>query len=142
MQKVLNDRQEHLLAVLCRHPRGEAPLSNLDGRVLRPLLRRKYVVLMGQQQQQVVVTGAGRIYFESFLKSLAAVQDGDIDGIRLNGRDLASRKNRIAAALDLLQSHLPADAEIKLSTPGDGLDILAYADDVVSALRRYFRSAI
>jgi hypothetical protein len=37
--------------------------------LFRPLLTRKFVAVMGTNHDTAVVTGARRIYFESFLKS-------------------------------------------------------------------------
>jgi hypothetical protein len=147
MQRSLNARQEHLLATLCRSPRGEARLTNVDGRVLRPLRSRKFVAVMGSDNDTAVVTGAGRIYYEFFLQSPSPARNGaggdehaKRERIASNSSSGQTLRERLLSALGLLEQHLRPDAEIQLSKPGDGVDIRAYADDLVAALRRQVRS--
>lgn len=125
-----------MLATLARMHRGEAPATALDGRVLRALVRRKFVALMSEGER-AVVTGAGRVYFDTHLQNLPATENAT----RRNGGDPGSTRDHLLAALDLLQQNLPPDFELQLSKPGDGLDLRAYADDVIDALRRQVRTA-
>lgn len=136
----LKPPQEQLLTTLARMPRGESPVSALDGRVLRALVRRKFVSLMSDGER-AVVTGAGRVYYEAHLQSLPTSKSADGNGGRRDGDGQPSTRDHLLSALDQLQRHLPRDLELKLSKPGDGLDLRAYADDVLDVLRRHVRSA-
>lgn len=119
----LSEQQEEVLRYLLRQT-GPVPEEHLDGRVLRAL-----------RVQRLVSESAGWVSATEEARSrLARHVDRERVSRRRRGDSAASaRADAIHRAVEELDAALPRDAEIMIG------DMPAYADDVVSALRRFAR---
>ncbi len=123
----LNDKQIDLLRHLYRQT-GPVLADNLDGRVVRALRSRD---LVHERNGWVSLSDAGREHFENVRRRRVhnphAIAHADSD-------PRSGRAAAIMKALDALELAVPRDAEVMVG------DMPAYADDILTGLRRYART--
>ena len=121
---VLSDAGGDALRMICRQD-GGALADHLDGRVLRALLTRRFVV---EEGGWVLATAEGRAYYQ--------------EHIRKRRRTLSQFDRTIAGAraavlhkhIDGLEGALPPGVELKVG------DLPCHVDDILAALRGYART--
>jgi hypothetical protein len=123
MAAVLNTKQADLLRYLSRQS-GPVPIDHLDGRVLRALIGRDYVVA---KNGWATPTEAGRTY------GLAPAPRRRRRSQQKDHNPRSARAQMILNAVEALERAMPIDAEVFVG------EMPAYADDVLEALRQFAR---
>lgn len=119
----LSTSQEETLRRLLRQT-GPVPAAHLDGRVVRALKARG---LVEERADWVSPTAEGRTYFDAHQRHERRRRERSTT----SG---SARAEAILRAIEQLEAAIPRDAELLLGK------MPAYADDVLTGLRRYARA--